>query len=151
MADKVRKYTNDEVTVVWKPDLCIHSTACWHGLGEVFKPKERPWIQPQNSTTDKIIEQVRKCPSGALSYYLNKEKVEANDANDQAPIAEAGHITAMVEVSANGPYLINQECVIKYADGREERKNGTIALCRCGASNNKPFCDGTHNEIEFKG
>jgi uncharacterized Fe-S cluster protein YjdI len=68
-----KKYTNGEVTIVWKPDLCIHSTICFKGLPEVFDPRRRPWIVPEDSTTDKIIEQVKKCPSGALSYYLNQE------------------------------------------------------------------------------
>jgi uncharacterized Fe-S cluster protein YjdI len=68
-----KKYTNGEVTIVWQPDLCIHSAKCFKGLGEVFDPQKRPWITPENSTTDKIIEQVKKCPSGALSHYLNRD------------------------------------------------------------------------------
>jgi uncharacterized Fe-S cluster protein YjdI len=68
-----KKYTNGEVTIVWKSDLCIHSAICFKGLPEVFDPRRRPWIVPEDSTTDKIIEQVKKCPSGALSYYLNQE------------------------------------------------------------------------------
>ena len=68
-----KKYTNGEVTIVWKPNLCIHSAICFKGLGEVFDPKRRPWITPEGSTTEKIIEQVKKCPSGALNYHLNSE------------------------------------------------------------------------------
>lgn len=67
------KYSNGEVTVVWKPKVCIHSTLCWKGLIEVFNPKERPWIKMDGATTERIIEQVKKCPSGALSYYMNNE------------------------------------------------------------------------------
>ena len=74
MADKKIKYTNGEVTIVWQPDLCIHSGNCARGLPEVFKPRERPWINPENSNTEKIIEQVKKCPSGALSFFMNKKK-----------------------------------------------------------------------------
>lgn len=73
MAQKTFKYSNGEVTVVWKPDLCIHSGNCARGLPEVFKPKEKPWINPEGSTTEKIIEQVKKCPGGALTYILNNE------------------------------------------------------------------------------
>ena len=69
-----KKYTNGEVTVVWKPDACIHSTFCWKGLIQVFNPKERPWIKMDGATTERIIEQVKKCPSGALSYYMNADK-----------------------------------------------------------------------------
>ena len=70
---KTFKYTNGEVTIVWKPDLCIHSGICARGLPEVFKPKEKPWITPEGSDTGIIIEQVKKCPSGALSYFINDE------------------------------------------------------------------------------
>jgi uncharacterized Fe-S cluster protein YjdI len=73
MKDITKKYTNSEVTIVWKPNECIHSTICFKGLGEVFDPRKRPWITPEHSTTEKIIEQVKKCPSGALSCYLNRD------------------------------------------------------------------------------
>lgn len=79
MPKSTHKYTNGEVTIVWKPDICIHSTLCWKGLNEVFNPKKRPWINPNGATTDQIIEQVRKCPSGALSYYMN----DAEDAEKE--------------------------------------------------------------------
>jgi uncharacterized Fe-S cluster protein YjdI len=71
--DITKKYSNGEVTIVWKPNTCIHSTLCFKGLSEVFNPQKRPWITPEGSTTEKIIEQVKKCPSGALQYYLNAE------------------------------------------------------------------------------
>jgi uncharacterized Fe-S cluster protein YjdI len=76
MKDVTKKYTNGEVTIVWKPTMCIHSTICWKqatGLPEVFNPMIRPWIKPENSTTEKIVEQVKKCPSGALNFYMNDE------------------------------------------------------------------------------
>ena len=67
------KYSNDDITVVWKPKACIHSTNCWKGLLSVFDPREKPWIKMDGATTDKIIEQVNKCPSGALSYFKNED------------------------------------------------------------------------------
>jgi uncharacterized Fe-S cluster protein YjdI len=70
----VKEYSNGEVTVVWKNGLCIHSGNCVRGLHEVFDPKATPWINVDNSTTEKIIEQVKKCPSGALSFYMNADK-----------------------------------------------------------------------------
>ena len=73
MAPKSFKYSNGEVTIVWRPELCIHSGRCFRGLPEVFKPKEKPWITPEGSTTEKIIAQVKRCPSGALSYFMNDE------------------------------------------------------------------------------
>jgi len=76
MKDITKKYSNGEVTIVWKPNKCTHSAMCWKGLGEVFDPRKRPWITPEGSTTDRIIDQVKKCPSGALSYFLNEEEVK---------------------------------------------------------------------------
>ncbi len=67
-----KEYTNGEVTIVWKPRICQHSGNCARGLPQVFKPKEKPWINPEVASTEEIINQVNKCPSGALSYYLNK-------------------------------------------------------------------------------
>jgi len=76
MKEITKKYTNGEVTIVWKPSVCIHSAICFKGLGEVFDPRKRPWITPEHSTTEKIIEQVKKCPSGALTYFLNEDKMQ---------------------------------------------------------------------------
>jgi uncharacterized Fe-S cluster protein YjdI len=73
MKDITKKYSNGEVTIVWKSDKCIHSAICVNGLQEVFHPQELPWITPEKSTTDKIVEQVKKCPSGALSYFMNRD------------------------------------------------------------------------------
>jgi uncharacterized Fe-S cluster protein YjdI len=78
MKDITKKYTNGEVTIVWKPNTCIHSAICFRGLGSVFHPQTLPWITPEAAPTEKIIEQVKKCPSGALSYYQNAEG-EASD------------------------------------------------------------------------
>jgi uncharacterized Fe-S cluster protein YjdI len=148
MSKETLKYTNNEVTVVWKPKMCIHSTICWKGLIEVFNPKERPWIKMDGVATEKIIEQVRKCPSGALSYYLNAEAI-ADEPADKV-VAESADMMK-VEVTPNGPYLIKTECLIVHSNGREETKTGTVALCRCGASANKPYCDGGHKKIGFEG
>ena len=147
MPKETLKYTNNEVTVVWKPKTCIHSTICWKELIEVFNPRERPWIKMDGADTQRIIEQVRKCPSGALSYYMNADEVKENEPDKI--VAEAATMLK-VEVSPNGPYIINTECLIVHSDGKEETKTGTVALCRCGASGNKPYCDGSHNKVGFK-
>ncbi|MDZ4806959.1 MAG: (4Fe-4S)-binding protein [Bacteroidota bacterium] len=153
MPKETLKYTNDEVTVVWKPKVCIHSTICWKGLIEVFNPKERPWVKIDGATTEKIIEQVRQCPSGALSYYLNAEAI--TDEPSDKVVAESTQMmkadSYRVEVTPNGPYLIKTQCLIVHSDGREETKTGTVALCRCGASGNKPYCDGSHGNVGFEG
>jgi uncharacterized Fe-S cluster protein YjdI len=140
------KYTNGEVTVIWQPKLCIHSAICAKGLPGVFDPKRRPWVDMTKAETQQIIDQVRQCPSGALSYLLNDT---ASNAADKI-VAEAATILK-VEVAPNGPYLIKTKCLIVHSNGKEEIKTGTVALCRCGASANKPYCDGQHKKIDFEG
>lgn len=67
MKSVTKKYSNGEVTIVWQSEKCIHSGICFRGLPEVFDPRRRPWITPENSSSEKIIQQVKRCPSGALS------------------------------------------------------------------------------------
>lgn len=62
-----KEYSNGKITIVWKPKLCIHSGVCVKTLPKVYNTKERPWIKPENATTEELISQVAKCPSGALS------------------------------------------------------------------------------------
>ena len=142
MKDITKKYTNGEVTIVWKPDTCIHSAICFKGLGEVFDPQKRPWITPEGASTERIIEQVKKCPSGALSYYLNA------DAGDRPVKVESETI---VETSPNGPLLVYGNVTVKDAQGVLTKKNNVTAFCRCGASQNKPYCDGSHRNAGFQG
>jgi len=72
MKNITKKYSNGEVTIVWKPNVCMHSGVCFRGLPQVFDPRRRPWIIADSASTNEIIEQVKKCPSGALSFYMNK-------------------------------------------------------------------------------
>lgn len=143
MPKETLRYTRDDLTVIWKPNQCIHSTICWKGLIEVFNPRLRPWVNMEGASAESIIAQVKKCPSGALSYEMNQAK-----AKDE--IGAAANIVD-IEVLKNGPILIKTECVIKHSDGKEEKKSGATALCRCGQSSNKPYCDGTHNNVNFQG
>jgi len=142
MSDITKKYTNGEVTIVWKPDMCIHSAICFRGLGEVFDPKKRPWVNPQGADTEKIVAQVKKCPSGALSYFMNEE-------------AESGQVQVeaetIVETVPNGPLMVYGNVTVKDANGTLTKKNKATAFCRCGGSSNKPYCDGTHRKINFQG
>lgn len=73
MENKEYKYSNEEITVIWKPSLCIYSGICVKMLPQVYRPSERPWVKIENASTKELIEQVDKCPSGALSYKMNKE------------------------------------------------------------------------------
>lgn len=74
MKDLKKEYSNGEITIVWQPQVCIHSTLCWKGekgLPNVFNPAKRPWIKPDGAGTDEIIQRVTHCPSGALTFYHN--------------------------------------------------------------------------------
>jgi uncharacterized Fe-S cluster protein YjdI len=73
MSESEKTYTNGEITVIWKPGVCIHSAKCVQGLGEVFNVHARPWINMQGSGTNRIINQVEQCPSGALRYFRNEK------------------------------------------------------------------------------
>mgnify|MGYP006289739871 FL=1 len=134
MKDVTKKYSNGEVTVLWKPGLCIHSEICFKGLPNVFKPKERPWIQMDGADSQTITDQVKQCPSGALSMEENQEE------NNGSALS--------IQVMEGGPLLVKGEVTIQTESGKMQKKNP--ALCRCGASSNKPFCDGTHTKIGFK-
>jgi uncharacterized Fe-S cluster protein YjdI len=72
--EAVKTYTNGEITIVWKPGKCTHSGMCVKSLPQVYNPQAKPWIKIENATTDQLKEQLAKCPSGALSYYLNEEE-----------------------------------------------------------------------------
>jgi uncharacterized Fe-S cluster protein YjdI len=74
MAENIKEYSNGEITIVWKPDTCIHSAVCFRGLPQVFDPRERPWIKQHNEDTQSIIHQINQCPSKALSFYYNEKE-----------------------------------------------------------------------------
>jgi len=137
--DTKKEYSNGDVTIVWQPSLCIHSENCWRGLPEVFRYKQKPWVDPAGASTDTIKAQIDKCPSGALSYYDNATGKEVE--------AETGSVE--IEVVENGPLRVVGKIIIK--DGEEVVEKERASLCRCGASENKPFCDGSHKKIDFKG
>ena len=70
--EKEIEYSNEEITIAWKPGRCIHAAQCVGSLPQVYKPKEKPWIKIENATTVELKSQIGKCPSRALSYYENK-------------------------------------------------------------------------------
>lgn len=137
----VKEYSNGELTVIWKPKLCIHAGECVKRLPEVYDPKAKPWIKAENASTEDLKKQIAACPSGALSYKM------VNGSND----ATSHGLETKVEVLENGPLLVYGTLKIKDTEGKEETKNKTTAFCRCGASSNKPYCDGAHVKADFRG
>lgn len=70
-----KEYSNDEITIIWKSDLCAHAGICVKMLPQVYNPAERPWIKPENASSLQLIDQVSKCPSGALSIKQVPETI----------------------------------------------------------------------------
>lgn len=139
--DKRRDYPGKEITVHDNRRICSHAAECVNNLSSVFKLGSRPWINPDGSKMNDIIEVVRRCPSGALSYSI--DGVEYRDPEEQR--------NPTVTVLKNGPYhitggieLIGEN--IQFGEGASKEH---YTLCRCGASENKPFCDGAHKSSKF--
>lgn len=135
----IKEYSNGDLTVIWKPKKCIHSEICWKTLPEVYDPKGKPWIKPENATKDALKSQILKCPSGALTYKTESEESIEQDVVTECTIVE------------NGPLLVSGNLKVTLANGTVENKKRSTAFCRCGASKNKPYCDGSHKKVEFKG
>ncbi|MDW0152770.1 MAG: CDGSH iron-sulfur domain-containing protein [Nitrososphaeraceae archaeon] len=139
--DKRRNYPGKEITVHDNRKICSHAAECVNNLSSVFKLGSRPWINPDASKMNDIIDVVRRCPSGALSYSI--DGVEYRDPEEQR--------NPIVTVLKNGPYhitggieLIGEN--IQFGEGASKEH---YTLCRCGASENKPFCDGAHKSSKF--
>lgn len=137
--EKKKEYSNGEVTVVWDAKKCVHSGICVKGLPSVFRPSVRPWVRITEASTEEIVEQVKQCPSTALTYYMNEDK-EANRGSKRK-----------IEVLKNGPILVHGLIEIVKGDGETEMKSKVTAFCRCGQSNTKPYCDGSHVPAKFIG
>lgn len=146
MSTKTKEYTNGEVTILWKADLCIHSKNCVNNLPAVFDIKQRPWINAEGASTDEIIATVKKCPSGALTYRMNNEVEQV-----APPTAEDESADTDMQVLENGPLMVEGNFEIKDTAGNVITTSNKVFLCRCGASKNKPFCDGAHKKIGFEG
>jgi len=143
---RVRKYTNGEVTVYWQADKCIHSANCLVGLPRVFKASKRPWIDMEGASTDKIIKTVDTCPSRALLYKKNSESGDKENEEDHS---EASPVR--IRILRNGPALITGNYILTDADKNTLKPPGKVAaICRCGASGKKPFCDGSHTRVGFE-
>ena len=136
--DRRESYAGKGITIFDNRGICAHAGYCTDGLKAVFRMREEPWIDPGGAAVREIVETIRKCPSGALSYAI--------DGVEAAPPERA----PMVTVTDHGPYAVTggiELLGVKFGDGASTEH---YTLCRCGASKNKPFCDGSHWEIDFR-
>jgi uncharacterized Fe-S cluster protein YjdI len=137
--DVLKKYDGDGIEVRWEPKLCIHVANCIRALPGVFDPNSRPWINAGAASADEIAAVIETCPTGALSYTRT----------DGAP-QETPNSPTKVQPRRNGPLFVRGDIEIVDAEGTVVRRVTRIALCRCGQSNNKPYCDLSHRAVGFR-
>ena len=138
MSGEPKRYTSDAIDVTFDTQRCIHAAECVRGLPAVFDTSQRPWIQPANAGADAIVATVEHCPSGALHY--ERKDGGAVEIPDQRNV---------VTVRADGPLHVRGDVTITTAGGEITATDMRMALCRCGQSQNKPFCDNSHKAAGF--
>jgi len=141
-----RSYSNEEITVHWKPKECIHAGTCFRELRKVFDPSRRPWIDLGQGTTEQIIDIVERCPTDAPTFERNVTNgVTSNETSSKPVTAEKVTFSVM----RNGPILAEGKFTVIKPDGSEQEIKSITSFCRCGMSRTQPFCDGTHNKQGF--
>ena len=136
--DESRDYRGAEIVVHFNRLQCSASEQCHKNLSTVFRVGERPWIQADRDKVERVIEIVTRCPSGALRYTRNGELGPKR--NDPPGI----------RIRQNGPYEVEGNIPLRTEHWSDGAVHDHYALCRCGASKNKPFCDGSHWKAGFK-
>jgi uncharacterized Fe-S cluster protein YjdI/CDGSH-type Zn-finger protein len=134
-----REYENDDIVVYWEPGLCVHVGRCLRILPEVFDVDARPWVNISAANADEIAEAILACPSGALQFRRK----------DGGPQEEPPEQT-IVRLRPNGPMYVQGHIRIEGPGRKLLRETTRAALCRCGASQNKPYCDNSHRKIDWK-
>jgi CDGSH-type Zn-finger protein len=143
--DRRDTYIGQQVTVLDNRGICAHSGFCTDRLASVFLQGQEPFVDPNGARMEEIIAAVRNCPSGALSYALGGDECRDQVEQERPPT---------IEVSKDGPYRITGSIPLKDGQGNDEARNQGASrehysLCRCGHSQNKPFCSGMHWYVNF--
>lgn len=159
-----RKYSNGEITVYWKPVACVHASYCYRELIEVFDPGRRPWVDMKGASTERIIETVNLCPTEALTWKWDDDEKNKNINPDQTnhiifrrpELMEQDSIEikenpVSVKVMVDGPIVIKGNFTLINNGVKKEVVESLLSICRCGASDHKPFCDGKHRKVGFIG
>jgi CDGSH-type Zn-finger protein/uncharacterized Fe-S cluster protein YjdI len=133
-----KRYSSPDIDVTFNGRRCIHTANCLRGSPAVFNSQRRPWITPDQASADEISAVIHTCPSGALHYQrMDGGPQEQPDAHNS------------ISVQADGPHFVRGRIHITNPDGRIDIRDIRLALCRCGSSKNKPYCDNTHLSSGF--
>ena len=132
----VDSYAAPGITIHDNRSLCAHAGHCTDGLASVFKYGSEPWIDPNGDTVAAIVNAIRNCPSGALTYSING--VPGTD--EHAPA---------ITITKDGPYAVAGSIALTDPTTGAAAPGARYTLCRCGGSKNKPFCDGSHWDLKF--
>ncbi len=135
--DKIDTYVGKNITIHDNRSICAHAGVCTDNLAAVWRMNDEPWIDPDGADAASIVAVIEGCPSGALSYTVDPAPARAD-----APPS--------IQALKDGPYLVIGEVALEGEDWGHGANRGQYTLCRCGASKNKPFCDGSHWAVEFK-
>lgn len=134
-----RTYENNSIRVFWDSTRCVHSGNCLRALPAVFDFDARPWVDVDGDDSDAIAAAIQRCPSGALDY-------ERLDGGPPEPLPEV----PVIIPRPNGPLFVRGRVSVQTIGGEIFDEAGRMTLCRCGASENQPFCDNSHRVIKFK-
>ena len=135
---RLQTYSTEQITVTFDPTRCIHAAECIRAQPEVFDSSRRRWIRPELASPDAIAEAVHRCPTGALHYQLPNGPVETPDE------------VVSLRMKRNGPLYVRGQTRLEREDGGVILEDYRVALCRCGATANAPFCDGSHTRLGFR-
>ncbi|MFT5143520.1 MAG: CDGSH-type Zn-finger protein/uncharacterized Fe-S cluster protein YjdI [Rhodothermales bacterium] len=139
MSKKPHVVSGDAIDVSWDGRLCIHVEECVRARGDIFEAGRKPWAKLDTAPTDEVAGICERCPTGSMSY-----------ARKDGGAAEEAPARNTVVVSNDGPLFLHGDLQVA---GRQDDMEGVrfrAALCRCGQSGNKPFCDGSHSKEGFK-
>lgn len=136
IANRQTDYKGTGIVVKDDRSICVHAGFCGDRISNVWKMSA---LSEDTQVRGRIMAMVERCPSGALAYSLEEggEDIEPD-------------LPAEISIIKDGPFWISGEIFIERADDLPVEQRNRITLCRCGASKNKPFCDGRHKEVGFK-
>ena len=133
-----KTYTGKDIDVTFELKRCIHAAECGKRLQSVFDVAKRPWVQPDNATADEVQDAIDHCPSGALKYVRHDGGMQERQPE-----------TNVIVIADSGEYQLHGEVQLTTMAGDTIAEEYRMTLCRCGDSNNKPFCDNTHRKARF--